>query len=120
MTLKNRTMRYGTFAFALAFIIILAFFTQRVRPNQASLIAEGEGLTLAVGEEMRVPFVRNSRLRFAGKVPGEDCGRMVAYSRNGIGLWVYEGRHFVVEGVELLVETITEDAITIRRLKDAT
>ncbi|MFH1914409.1 MAG: hypothetical protein ABIK45_09070 [Pseudomonadota bacterium] len=83
--------------------------------NRVAEIEKGESLTLMVGQEMRIPFGRTyPGLMFAGKLPGESCGRLVAYNKDGIGLWVYEGRRFQVEGMVLLVESINEESITIR------
>lgn len=68
MNLKEKMIGYGAVASAFFLIITLAFYTQRVRPNQFDPIAKGEALILIVGEELRGPFERYAGLRFVGKL----------------------------------------------------
>ena len=108
-------MAIGMVGFVLCLMSFAIWYSQFGGSFKVDQISEGESLTLMVGQQMKIFDAHSSSgLMYAGKLPDSKCGRLVAYGRDGVGLWVYEGRQFMVEGMVLLVEVIGEESITIR------
>lgn len=87
-------------------------------PQRIAKIQAGERLTLLVGQQMNVPFARSAEtLMYAGKLPETNCGRILTHL-DGVGLWVYPGQRFMIDDLVLVVESLDEESITIRRLEE--